>query len=56
VVFSDATLREMAAAKPATLGAFRTVGGVGDMKLERYGETFVAAIRAFEAGVVGASP
>lgn len=55
VVFSDATLREMAAAKPATLIAFRAVSGVGDMKLERYGETFVAAIRAFEAGTATVS-
>jgi ATP-dependent DNA helicase RecQ len=47
VVFSDATLRELAAEKPATLAAFRQIGGVGDTKLARYGERFVAAIRAF---------
>jgi ATP-dependent DNA helicase RecQ len=47
VVFSDATLRELSARRPATLGAFRQVGGVGDVKLERYGEAFVAAIAAF---------
>ncbi len=45
VVFSDATLRELASAKPATLAAFRQIGGVGDAKLERYGERFVSAIR-----------
>jgi ATP-dependent DNA helicase RecQ len=47
VVFSDATLRELAAKKPATLAAFRDVSGVGDVKLERYGEPFVAAIGEF---------
>ena len=29
VIFSDATLRELASAKPATLAAFRQIGGVG---------------------------
>jgi ATP-dependent DNA helicase RecQ len=47
IVFSDATLRELAAQKPATLIAFRRIGGVGDVKLERYGQTFVDAIAAF---------
>jgi ATP-dependent DNA helicase RecQ len=44
VVFSDATLRDLASKKPASLAAFRGISGVGDVKLERYGETFVAAI------------
>ncbi|MDP9018186.1 MAG: DNA helicase RecQ [Candidatus Eremiobacteraeota bacterium] len=47
VVFSDATLRELAAERPASLGAFRAIGGVGDVKLERYGDTFVSAIREY---------
>jgi ATP-dependent DNA helicase RecQ len=46
VVFSDATLHEMAAIKPANLGAFRQIGGVGDVKLERYGDVFLQAILA----------
>ncbi|HEY5339657.1 MAG TPA: DNA helicase RecQ [Candidatus Aquilonibacter sp.] len=45
VVFSDATLRAFAAERPTTLASFRLVSGVGDMKLERYGEVFVEAIR-----------
>ena len=45
IVFSDATLRELARIKPVTLAAFRNVSGVGDVKLERYGEAFVDAIR-----------
>lgn len=47
VVFSDSTLRELAAHKPASLAAFRGISGVGDVKLERYGEPFVTAIREF---------
>jgi ATP-dependent DNA helicase RecQ len=47
VVFSDATLREIAANKPATLSAFRAIGGVGDAKLERYGQTFLDALASF---------
>ncbi len=46
VVFSDATLRELSSRKPSTLTAFRAIIGVGDVKLERYGEQFVAAIRS----------
>jgi ATP-dependent DNA helicase RecQ len=45
IVFSDATLRELAAERPTSLGAFRQIGGVGDVKLERYGETVLEAIR-----------
>ena len=47
VVFSDATLRAFAAERPQTLPAFRAVSGVGDMKLERYGEVFTEAIRSY---------
>jgi ATP-dependent DNA helicase RecQ len=46
VIFHDSTLREMAAARPATLQALSRVSGVGAAKLERYGEAFVEVIRA----------
>jgi ATP-dependent DNA helicase RecQ len=46
VVFNDATLHEMAALKPATLDELLQVNGVGQAKLERYGETFLAEIAA----------
>ena len=49
VVFSDATLRDMCAHQPVTLRAFRQIGGVGDVKLERYGGAFVEEIRSFDA-------
>ncbi|WP_433200899.1 DNA helicase RecQ [Nocardia sp. CA-107356] len=38
VVFHDATLREIAARKPANLSELGTVGGVGENKLAKYGE------------------
>jgi ATP-dependent DNA helicase RecQ len=45
LVFSDASLRDMARQRPLTLEAFREVRGVGDWKLETFGERFVAAVR-----------
>ena len=46
IVFSDRTLAEMALRRPATLAAMASVRGVGEMKLERYGEEFLAVIRS----------
>ena len=45
VIFHDATLREMAQARPASLAALGEVGGVGARKLEAYGEAFLSVIR-----------
>lgn len=45
VVFSDAALRDISARKPTTLAAFRSISGVGDVKLERYGDVFIQAVR-----------
>ena len=47
VVFSDATLAEMAARKPATYVEMLEVTGVGQAKLERYGDAFLDAIAEF---------
>ena len=44
VIFVDATLREIAKAKPTTLGELRTVTGVGEKKLVSYGDEIVAMI------------
>ena len=41
VVFSDATLQEMAVLRPASLEALLAVNGVGEVKLERYGAAFL---------------
>jgi len=48
VIFGDATLREMAAALPASLEAMSGISGVGQKKLAEFGERFIAEIRAFE--------
>ena len=45
IVFSDRTLAEMALRRPASLEAMKSVRGVGEMKLARYGEEFLAVIR-----------
>ncbi len=45
VIFSDATLRDMAARKPVSEAAFLTVQGVGKAKCEAFGAAFLAAIR-----------
>ena len=47
VVFSDASLREMAARQPCDATAFGDISGVGSRKLSQYGPAFVASIRAF---------
>jgi len=45
IVFSDASLRDMCRKKPAALVNFSSVNGVGQVKLEKYGEVFVELIR-----------
>jgi ATP-dependent DNA helicase RecQ len=40
MVFSDATLQDMAAKKPQSLEEMLSVSGVGERKLEQYGELF----------------
>jgi ATP-dependent DNA helicase RecQ len=46
VVFHDSTLREMVARRPLTLSQFAELPGVGQAKLARYGDHFIAAIAA----------
>ena len=50
VVFHDATLRDMLLQRPTTPSALLAVSGVGDSKLERYGEAFLEVIRDAEYG------
>jgi ATP-dependent DNA helicase RecQ len=45
VIFHDSTLREMAAARPASLAALGEIGGVGARKLEAYGEAFLNTLK-----------
>lgn len=42
VVFSDKTLQEMAASLPRNKTEMLAVGGIGEVKFERYGEAFLA--------------
>ncbi len=44
IIFSDATLRELARARPATAEKMRLVYGVGDAKLREFGAQFLQAI------------
>ena len=44
VIFHDSTLREVAARKPASLSELSTIEGIGDTKLERHGESLLAAM------------
>ncbi|HWV15351.1 MAG TPA: DNA helicase RecQ [Cellvibrio sp.] len=45
VIFHDATLREMLAFRPLTQEQLLSITGVGQSKLERFGEEFLAVIR-----------
>lgn len=45
VIFSDATLEQMAAVRPMTRDELRQISGVGVFKLEKYGERFLKLIR-----------
>ncbi len=47
VIFSDKTLHEMCRHFPKTASEMRRIPGVGDVKLERYGEEFLEEIRAY---------
>jgi ATP-dependent DNA helicase RecQ len=44
VIFHDATMREIAKARPASLDDLRNISGVGERKLDTYGEELVSLI------------
>jgi ATP-dependent DNA helicase RecQ len=46
VVFTDATLREIATALPSSLAELGKVSGIGETKLARYGQQVLDALRA----------
>ena len=48
IIFSDASLKEMAQKKPKTEEEMLEVKGVGDKKLIQYGDIFLAEIREYE--------
>lgn len=47
IIFSDRTLHEMCRRFPSTLSDMRKISGVGDAKLERYGEDFIREIKRY---------
>ena len=46
VIFHDATLQAMISQRPQNLSEFGTISGVGERKLEKYGETFLGVLMA----------
>ncbi|MGW8310988.1 MAG: DNA helicase RecQ [Thiogranum sp.] len=46
VIFHDSTLRELADRRPLSREAMRGITGVGEQKLARFGEAFIAVIRS----------
>jgi ATP-dependent DNA helicase RecQ len=48
VIFSDKTLHEMCRHFPMTSSELRRIPGVGDIKLERYGQEFLSEIRTYQ--------
>jgi ATP-dependent DNA helicase RecQ len=47
VIFSDRSLLDMAARKPTTRHAFASVHGVGQAKLDRYADAFLAVVQEY---------
>lgn len=48
VVFTDATLKEMSRLMPTTTEEFAGISGVGRVKIQKYGEQFLAQIRDYK--------
>ena len=48
IMFSDATLRDMARRRPSTPEGFLAVHGVGELKREQYGAVFLEAITIYD--------
>ncbi len=46
VSFHDATLREMAVARPTTSAELLAINGIGQRRLEKYGEEFLDLLRS----------
>ncbi|MCM3760766.1 DNA helicase RecQ [Alkalihalobacillus oceani] len=47
MIFSDRTLKEMSGKVPLTKEELRSISGVGEQKLEKYGELFLAILTPF---------
>jgi ATP-dependent DNA helicase RecQ len=49
-VLHDSTIDGIAASRPITLAQLRDIAGIGDKKLEHYGEELIALVRAAAGG------
>jgi ATP-dependent DNA helicase RecQ len=47
MIFSDATLTQMATDKPTDLEMMKNIRGVGEFKLQKYGEEFLTVIKSY---------
>jgi superfamily II DNA helicase RecQ len=52
-VFTNEQIAEMVTTKVGSLAALRGIGGVGDSRIEKYGERFVAGLQPGEARTNG---
>src|ERR1700722_1561920 len=50
VVLHDSTIDGIATARPRTLSQLRDIPGIGDQKLEHYGEELIALVKAAASG------
>ncbi|MDR0556715.1 MAG: DNA helicase RecQ [Treponema sp.] len=51
IVFSDAALRDMCRKKPVDKREFLLISGVGEIKMEKYGDIFTSLIRGYRETV-----
>ena len=50
VVLHDSTIDGIAASRPTTLNELRDIPGIGDKKLEHYGDELIALVKAGQTG------
>ena len=53
IIFSDKTLRDITAKKPATQEKFSDIYGVGENKLKSYADIFIKVVKDYEEGPEG---
>ena len=51
VIFQDATLREIALAKPVTMNELKQISGIGDKRLAQWGEDIIRLVNGFNVSV-----
>ena len=51
VIFQDATLREIALAKPATIDELKQTSGTGDKRLSQWGDDIIRLVNEFNVSV-----